>query len=237
MKSKKVLATVLSVVMLVASLPCIVMADHETTEIEFPETTEVTLDLTEGVTSVIDRFDPGETKVVSFTPSSNGRYGFMCANGFDLSVSVTDQYGSVITPAETEKYNGNIITYLSLDAGMKYLLTISEYDSEDSYSENVRLLIGKSSKTLHLGTTYVFAETHTTKDITFTPSESGVYVFTVNAAENVAGRIHLGGDEYAEDRDYTDSSIYIYTELTAGVTYPLMLNLNDYYTGYGICNW
>ena len=236
MKSKKVLATVLSVVMLVASLPCIVMADHETTEIEFPETTEVTLDLTEGVTSVIDRFDPGETKVVSFTPSSNGRYGFMCANGFDLSVSVTDQYGSVITPAETEKYNGNIITYLSLDAGMKYLLTISEYDSEDSYSENVRLLIGKSSKTLHLGTTYVFAETHTTKDITFTPSESGVYVFTVNAAENVAGRIHLGGSEYAEDRDYTDSSIYIYTELTAGVTYPLMLDLNDYYTGYGICN-
>ena len=92
MKSKKVLATILSVVMLVASLPCIVMADHEVPEVEItdPET-QVVQELTEGVTTEVARFDPGETKVFSFTPSSNGRYGFMCSNCVDLTASVTDQ--------------------------------------------------------------------------------------------------------------------------------------------------
>ena len=60
MKSKKVLATILSVVMLVASLPCIVMADHEVPEVEItdPET-QVVQELTEGVTTEVSRFDPG----------------------------------------------------------------------------------------------------------------------------------------------------------------------------------
>ena len=236
MKSKKVLATILSVVMLVASLPCIVMADHEVPEVEItdPET-QVVQELTEGVTTEITRFDPGETKVFSFTPSSNGRYGFMCADGFALSVSVTDQYGTAIAPTETERINENIITYLTLDAGMKYLFAVSEYDSEDSYSDNVQLLIAKSPKTLRLGTQYDFGEIGTTKEITFTPSESGVYTFTLTAPRTISSRLSLGGYNYAENRNYSDPSIFIFADLTAGVTYPLTLNRNDYSGDYGIC--
>ncbi|MBQ6270783.1 MAG: hypothetical protein IJK65_03665 [Clostridiales bacterium] len=237
MKSKKVLATVLSVVMSVASLPCIVMADsdHDSPEVDFTDTEPtVSLDLSEGVSQTIDLIESGETKIVSFTPSTNGRYGLMCTNAYEVSVSVEDQYRTVVVPAETESYGGNLIQYMTLDAGMKYLFSIT--GNEGSSTEDMTLMIGRSSKTLHLGTTYVFAETRTTKDITFTPSESGVYVFTVTAPEKVAGRIHLGGYSYAEDKDYSDSSIYIYTELAAGVTYPLKLDLNDYSAAYGICN-
>lgn len=237
MKSKKVLATILSVVMLVASLPCIVMADNEGPSVDIPDTeTQVVQELTEGVTTEIARFDPGETKVFSFTPSSNGRYGFMCADGFALSVSVTDQYGTAIAPAETERINENIIIYLTLDAGMKYLFAVSEFDSEDSYSDNVQLLIGKSPKTLHLGTTYDFGEIGTRKEITFTPSESGVYTFTLTAPRTISSRLFLGGYDYAWNRNYSsDPSIFIFAELTAGVTYPLTLDRNDYSGDYGIC--
>ena len=236
MKSKRVLATVISVVMLVASLPCIVMADHEVPEVEItdPET-QVVQELTEGVTTEITRFDPGETKVFSFTPSSNGRYGFMCADGFALSVSVTDQYGTAIAPVETERINENIITYLTLDAGMKYLFAVSEYDSEDSYSDNVQLLIAKSPKTLRLGTQYDFGEIGTTKEITFTPSESGVYTFTLTAPRTISSRLFLGGYDYAWDRNYSDPSIFIFAELKAGVTYPLTVDRNDYSDEHGIC--
>ena len=228
MKSKRVLATVLSVVMLVASLPCIVLAAPETPEIDLPETEPtVSYVLTEGVVQTIDSIASDETKIVSFTPSANGRYGFMCAyDGYDVVASVTDQYGTTVVPTETESFNDGFVQYLTLDAGMKYLFSVYQY--EGSSSSNVRLMIGRSSKTLHLGSTYAFGKTSTTKEMTFTPSESGVYVFNVTSQEKIDGRIHLGGYDYIHNKDYSRTSVYLYGYLTGGVTYPLILNLDQY---------
>lgn len=234
MKSKKVLATILSVVMLVASLPCIVLAGNETEEVEIPETQEITLDLTEGVATVVDEFGSGETKVFSFTPSSNGRYGFMCSNCVDLTASVTDQYGTSVVPSEVEYLSEATVYYLTLDAGKQYLFAVSQYDGSDS--QDVQILIGRSSKTLHLGTSFVFAQTYSTKEVTFTPDESGVYVFNVIGQQTMMGNLCLNGRRVTENKDGYGNTAYMHAELTAGVTYTLELDLSYYSNTYYICN-
>ena len=235
MKSKRVLATVLSVVMMVASLPCIVLAENDGPQVDVAEpATAVSLNLTEGVTETVS-FGSGETKIVSFTPSASGKYGFMYADGVDLSLTgVTDQYGTPVDSSESERFINGYVHYMTLDAGKTYLFTVSEYDG--SYSDSARIMIGRSAKNLRLGTTYVFADTRTKKEITFTPSESGVYVFNVDSPAKIDGWIDMSGNDRVPNKDWTNNSVYIYAYLTGGVTYPLTLSLDNYQNPYYVLN-
>ena len=242
--SRRMLSCFLAITMLVGAFSGVLLADGEQngnpdpvvagdSQTSVEELPEFLGALTEGVELVVtEEIHEGELRICTFTPEVSGRYGFLCADGLELSVTVKDEYGTEVVPQESDVTFRSVVQYLQLEAGIKYIFYIRESDGYSSaYSEDtyVRILINRSSRQLSSGETALFMRGNTDKRISFTPSKSGSYTFRVTSLtsniSSVYTVVYKGG---TNDRLADGSSIpkgsFVFAELSAGVTYELCCN-------------
>ncbi|MBR5974570.1 MAG: hypothetical protein IK020_05235 [Clostridiales bacterium] len=241
---RRILSCFLAITMLVGAFSGVLLADGEQngnpdpvvagdSQTSVEELPEFLGALTEGEELVVtEEIHEGELRICTFTPEVSGRYGFLCADGLELSVTVKDEYGTEVVPQESDVTFRSVVQYLQLEAGIKYIFYIRESDEYSSaYSEYtyVRILINRSSRQLSLGETALFMRGNTDKRISFTPSQSGSYTFRVTSlTSNISSVNTVLYKDGTNDRLADGSSIpkgsFVFAELSAGVTYELCCN-------------
>lgn len=247
MHRRRLISWFLSIVMLVGSASFTVLADDPEEQTGDPvaangEEPGFLGDLTEGEELLVkEKISEGESRICTFTPEVSGRYGFICSGGLDLSVTVEDEFGTQIVPQETYENSRSVLQYMQLEAGTEYIFHIQESDEKASaYSDDTYLtiLVSRAARTLTVGETSVFTHENENEYISFTPEESGIYIFRVTkmTSEKASSDIHLfENDDFAGYNCTIENGTLVYAQLTSGVTYRLRVR-NYIYRDTGLCD-
>lgn len=241
MKKRRFLAALLSLSMLVGSWSLCVMADGEgdpadpgisTDDPESGSEINTTLgELTEGV--IFRQGGLEGTQTVAFTAETTAKYSFLVANAYEFTVTVTDKYGTQVMPIKTESAQSAVVYELKLQAGMTYIFTIDAIDFD--YNNTFSLCICKTTEQFRLGNFDVLVKSSSEKKISFTPDESGIYVFSMSVEQVVDGTIYLdfyfcegeqSVDRVSSGSGRTETAVAF---LTAGVTYDIEVNCSGGY--------
>ena len=189
---------------------------------------EVTLEkyapaeITEGTYTV--HLDAGERHAYSFTPSDSGRYLFRSGSGQD---SRAELYDSGHDYLQDDYGYPNFWLVTSLEAGVTYYYEICWYDSSVSGDMEVTLEkyapaeITEGTRTVHLGA-------GERAMFSFTPVESGRYVFRSNADESSYAELYDSDYDSLQD-EYGWPNFRLVASLEAGTTYYYKIGLNDFF--------
>lgn len=188
MKRKKIMSLILSAIMLVTAVPGLVLAEGDDPD---PDTltedqdgqgdSDYIADLTEGVALTVESIEEYGSGTFSFTPSSSGRYGFLCADGRDISVSVTDAQGETVSPLEIEHQFRYEIQYFNLQAGKEYSF---HFQANDYSSSDVIFYIGPMQEFLSEGQSALFVKGYDyDASYTFIPERSAQYTFVFSGRD------------------------------------------------------
>ncbi len=195
MKSRKLLAAFLSVVMLICSCPAFVLAEGDegtSGEVVTSEQLEAMEALTEDEYFIKGNIPYNSTYSVKFTPQTTAEYTYIVDNTSDPTVTVTDQYGTALVPNQyVAAYLGAKVD-IELEAGKTYIFTVSA-TSFDHYKPCTMLIMKKPTQ-ITSGNNKIIVQSGTYTHIPFTPSESGAYVLT------------LSGDLVTDDKE---PSVYV----------------------------
>lgn len=182
MKSKRFLAMLLSIAMLISSWSLFVLADGDGSpdgdissgDTENPGDSLDALKLDELFEAPM--LDYGSTYAVTFTPDQDGEYTLtaVCVNGSVITVS--DPYGSAVTPVSSNNYEWTYVMNLRLSAGKTYTITFQ--GGSFGLDSPFTLYMSRTAKTLSLGRNTFFARGGIDTYIPFTPDVSGTYIFT-----------------------------------------------------------
>ncbi len=221
MKSKRFLAMLLSIAMLISSWSLFVLADGDGSpdgdissgDTEEPGNSLYALKLDE----IYEKpgLAYGSTYAVTFTPDKDGEYTIIAGNVSDAVITVTDGNGTVVPPVSSQNYNWTYDINLRLSAGKTYTITVKggSFDLEKPFA----LCMVRTAKSLSLGRSTFFARGQKSTYISFTPDVSGVYRFTEShhsfesdpwVSFTMSQGISVGDNAYIAD-------------LTAGETYSI----------------
>ena len=181
MKSRKLLAAFLSVVMLICSCPAFVLAEGDegtSGEVVTSEQLEAMEALTEDEYFIKGGIPYNSTYSVKFTPQTTAEYTYIVDNTSEPTVTVTDQYGTALVPNQyVAAYLGAKVD-IELEAGKTYIFTVSA-TSFDHYKPCTMLIMKKPTQ-ITSGNNKIIVQSDTYTHIPFTPSESGAYVLTIS---------------------------------------------------------
>lgn len=232
MKSKRYLAALLSVVMLVSSWSVWILAEGDDGDSGDPaaagEQTDSIDALTEGEYYSKSGLDYGDVLCVTFAPETTGKYSFMTTNAYDVDVAVTDTNGTAILPIKTQKSSWSEIVDLQLTAGTTYMFsaTASIYAS----AEPVTCVIFKTLNQFSVGKNSFASRLGVYPKYTFTPTKSGAYLFEAigkpfrgNEYASLNMTVYSGETIISQYLKASDLDRYSFALLEAGVTYDIVL--------------
>ena len=256
MKNKKVLSLLLSVAMLIGSVPAVVLAQGDEGEGADPALADTQDAETDGNDAGEDpeSGDPGEGDPIlgtipensAFTvgqmaedsvrhyrvvPSSTGRYGFLCADGRDMSVTFKSG-DETVSPMESVNEHRYVVQYYNLEAGKEYEVEIREGSYATYPDYDVYCYICPMSDTIPFGESDIFVRGYDyNTQYTFIPQTSGIYVFEFTGEEPITA--YIDSFEGTSDEIYDRLNGNIIAKLEAGVPYDINLSygLYDKYTG------
>ena len=144
MKNKKVISLLLSAIMLVGSTPALVLAsgdegtDGQTVTDQNVDETDgndagendeeenedpgYLGEVTEETTFPVGQIEKNESRTLTFTPLRTGRYGLLCAEGRELTVTVTDETGAEVPFSKNIHKFRFEIKEMDLKEGSKYTI-------------------------------------------------------------------------------------------------------------------
>ncbi|MBR5974422.1 MAG: hypothetical protein IK020_04475 [Clostridiales bacterium] len=166
---------------------------------------------------------------MTFTPETTGKYTFMVTDAYDVDVTVQDANGTSILPMKAQKYAWSEIMELQLTAGSTY--TFSAEASTYGYNEiPTTCVIFKARNQFSVGHNSVALRLSENANYSFTPSESGAYMFEITG-ETFKGdsyayaymNIYSGKAEISQAIQSSGLKRYYYAVMDAGVTYDLKL--------------
>ena len=239
MKCKRFLAAFLSLSMLVSSWSlCVMAADDEEQPdqaIGLNESDPVNTTLGELQEGVIFRQDGLEgTQTIAFTAETTAKYSLLVSNAQEYTVSVTDIYGTQVTPVKTQKTTVGTVFDLKLQAGKTYIFTLDALHYTYA-GQSFSLYICKTIEQFQLGNFDVILKRYDDKRIPFTPNESGIYMISLKVDQLVDGTIYpsLSIEEDKLSIDYARSSDggsqTAVAFLTAGVSYDVVVECGGGY--------
>ena len=228
MKRKKLLSLLLSVTMLVGSVPAVVLAqdnedpdgdpemadsgdndageDPDDMDDEFDDENMDEDDYTvgsdpdretipESSVFVVGQMNAHDCLNYYFVPSTTGRYGVLCADGRDVSVTFADDDGYV-APMESERAYRYDVQYLNLQEGRMYDIYINADNYDTLPNEDVYCYICPMPDVIPYGESALFVKPQdSSMKYTFIPEESGQHVFEFTADYGVSVYIKKGNTE------------------------------------------
>lgn len=245
MKKKRLLSLLLSAIMLVGSMPALVLAEGDEDYEDDPEMMDPGEEedvpylgsISENSVFPVGQMEAEELVFFTFDPSTTGRYGFLCADGRDLSATFYDDKG-VVAPIEEKKEFRYDIQYLNLEAGKTYQIEIEAGDYATLPDQDAYCYICPMSETLPYGESTLFVKTSDgSRKYTFIPQESGKYYF--EAAPLVPKQNHSTSFSISssyEEVKYTYSGKLLCADLKAGVPYDIKITYNRESAGNACCN-
>ena len=188
-------------------------------------------EMTEGKVFLVDyieaKDDEDESKgkrTLTFTPSTTGRYGFLCADGRMLAVTVFDADGQEVSPLESDSDFRYDIKYLRLQAGETYIFKIVAEDKEYD-SSSVKFFIDRMDETLPLGESTVFVRGYdSSAKYSFIPEEDGQYVFEFSVeGYEISASIYENKNRINWTSTRANGIETVVADLAGGVQYDLSL--------------
>ncbi len=166
----------------------------------------------------VGQMEAYEVLLIQFTPTSTGRYGFLCADGCDLSCTFLDDYEPVYPIEEKCEYRYDI-QYLNLEAGKTYDIEVASNDDATLDDKEVYCYICPMSETLPYGesTLFVQGSDNYTRH-TFIPETSGRYILEFSGYYTINAQIT---QDQRPESGYQSSNGKIVAELEAGVPYDI----------------
>ncbi len=209
MKSKRYLAALLSVVMLISSLSVWVIADGNEGDADDPvagDTSKSNIDaLTEGEYYIKDNVPYHSTLSVTFTPETTGKYSFMANNTSDPSITVTDEHGTALPFVNSDIASWSAMVTLQLEAGKTYTFNVSA--SMFGFRKPCTFLVMKTPEHAKEGQNRFLTRSNSGNRVSFTPSVGGAYVISVSADNLVENEPTIYGSIYEGDKEvYTNIS-------------------------------
>ena len=186
--------------------------------------------LEENKVFAVGQMEAHEVLWIQFTPTSTGRYGFLCADGCDLSCTFLDDYEPVYPIEEKCEYRYDI-QYLNLEAGKTYDIEVASNDDATLDDKDVYCYICPMSDTIPFGESDIFVRGYDSNtQYTFIPETSGIYVFEFTGEEPITA--YIDSFEGTSDEIYDNPKGNIIAKLEAGVSYDINLSygLYDEYT-------
>ena len=190
--------------------------------VDLSSATELSLNTSETVT-VVDY--SGTCKLFTYTPETTGWYDFrvMCNDGGEKYVTLLNRNGETIV---TAKRYGDFRLTQKLTAGTKYYYATG-YVPNDGYGtftvvlEKNSVMDNSQALTLDTPATATISEGGQIAYFSFTPAETGYYVFTSSCGRDTYGYLYDANlVELAEDDDGGDDNNFrIAQQLTAGTAY------------------
>ena len=245
MKKKRLLSLLLSAIMLVGSMPALVLAEGNEGEEDDPVITDGELDeggdedgdvrhlgdMPENSVFTVGQMEANELLVFQFTPSTTGRYGFLCADGRDLNVAIYDDKGE-IAPIEEKRDYRYVVQYLNLEAGKAYSVKIESGEDNTLSDRDVYCYACPMSETLPYGESTLFVKSRDgyTKH-TFIPEVSGQHIFEFTPLRSdhyVSLELFSGSEQQAYS--YTQGKLV--ADLKAGVPYDFKITYNRGFESY-----
>ena len=154
MKCKRFLAAFLSLSMLVSSWSlCVMAADdegqpHQAIGLNESDPVNTTLgELQEGVLFSQDGLEGKQT--IAFTAEKTAKYSLLVSNAQEYTVSMTDIYGTQVTPVKTQKTDVGSVFDLKLQAGKTYIFAVDALSYH--YRGDFSLYICKTAEQLKPG--------------------------------------------------------------------------------------
>lgn len=247
MKKKRLLSLLLSAIMLIGSMPALVLAEGDEDYEDDPEMMDENPgeeeddvpylgSISENSAFPVGQMEAEELVFFTFNPSTTGRYGFLCADGRDLSATFYDDNG-VVAPMEEKKDFRYDIQYLSLEAGKTYQIEIEAGDYATLPEYDVYCYICPMSETLPYGESTLFVKSRDsyTKH-TFIPQESGMHIFEFTPANSshFFSNIEISSGSTSLTNVYGSRTITV--DLKAGVPYDIKINYWRESAGTACCN-
>ena len=239
MKCKRFLAAFLSLSMLVSTWSlCVMAADDEgqpdqAIGLNESDPVNTTLgELQEGVLFSQDGLEGKQT--IAFTAEKTAKYSLLVSNAQEYTVSMTDIYGTQVTPVKTQKTDVGSVFDLKLQAGKTYIFTLDALHYTYA-GQSFSLYICKTIEQFQLGNFDVILKRYEDKRIPFTPKESGIYMISLKVDQLVDGTIYpsLSIEEDKLSIDYARSSDggsqTAVAFLTAGVSYDVVVQCGGGY--------
>ena len=267
MKRKKLLSLLLSVTMLVGSVPAVVLAqdnedpdgdpemadsgdndageDPDDMDDEFDDENMDEDDYTvggdpdretipESSVFVVGQMNAHDCQTYYFVPSTTGRYGVLCADGRDVSVTFADDDGYVPPMEEVSAFRYDV-QYLNLQEGRMYDIYISA-DSYDTLSnEDVYCYICPMPDVIPYGESALFVRSQdSSMKYTFIPEQSGQHIFEFTANYSASVTIKNGSTEIP----CSSNGKKIVADLEADVPYDITITYNapDRQVKYNVIN-
>ena len=174
--------------------------------------------LEENKVFAVGQMEAHEVLWIQFTPTSTGRYGFLCADGCDLSCTFLDDYEPVYPIEEKCEFRYDI-QYLNLEAGKTYDIEVASNDDATLDDKEVYCYICPMSETLPYGesTLFVQGSDNYTRH-TFIPKTSGRYILEFSGYYTINAQIV---QDQRPEGGYQSSNGKIVAELEAGVPYDI----------------
>ena len=246
MKKKRLLSLLLSTIMLIGSMPALVLAEGDEDYEDDPEMMDPGEEeddvpylgsISENSVFPVGQMEAQELLFFDFMPTTTGRYGFMCADGRDLSATFYDDKGEV-APMEQKKDFRYDIQYLNLEAGKYYQIEIEAGEYATLPDQDAYCYICPMSETLPFGESTLFVKSSDgSRKYTFIPQESGKYYF--EAAPLVPKQNHNTSFSISssyEEIKYTYSGKLLCADLKAGMPYDIKITYNRESAGNACCN-